>query len=356
MKACLTPGSGPTFHPFILRASEDVALKDRIRGLIALLALLAFVVTACGSSTAEPASSAAQASTTTGAPSTTSAPGPETTTTTEVEGPFAVVEAANGTVEVAERPEAIVSLSPTATEMLFAIGAGSQVIAVDEFSYYPDEAPVTDLSGFTPNLEAIGAYEPDLVIVANDLDGIVGALDAVGVPVLLLPAAAQFSDVYDQMRTLGVATGSVESAEQAASTLEADIQSAIDAAGTRAQGLAVYHELDPTLYSITSSTFIGLVYEAFGLENIADPADVDGFGYPQLSAEYVIEADPDLVFVTDCCGDTSETVAERPGWDNVSAVANGSITVVDDDVSSRWGPRLVEFFRAVSDAIVSLDR
>ena len=65
-------------------------------------------------------------------------------------------------------------------------------------------------------------------------------------------------------------------------------------------------------------------------------------------------ADPDLVFVTDCCGDTPETVAERPGWDNVSAVRNGAVTVVDDDVSSRWGPRLDEFFQTVSDAIVRL--
>jgi iron complex transport system substrate-binding protein len=321
-----------------------------------MVATLTLVVTACGTTT----SSVTTSSVTTSAveqPPTTTATSTEapTTTASEPGGPFAQVEAANGTVEIPARPEAIVSLSPTGTEMLFEIGAGDQVVAVDEFSYYPDAAPVTDLSGFTPNLEAIGAYAPDLVVVANDLDGIVGALDAVGVPVLLLPAAVEFSDVYEQLRTLGDATGNAESAAAAAVTLESEIQAAIDAAGTRADGLTVYHELDPTLYSITSTTFIGMVYEAFGLENIADPADVDGFGYPQLSAEYVIEADPDLIFVTDCCGDTPDTVAERPGWDNVSAVSRGAVTVVDDDVSSRWGPRLVEFFRAVSEAIVGLD-
>ena len=357
MKACLVPGLGLTFHPFILRTPEDVVLKNsnRIGGLIGPLVALALIVAACGASTADTTITVGQVAETTSTPPTSAAPAAETSTTA-AQGPFAVVEAANGVVELAARPEAIVSLSPTATEMLFAIGAGDQVVAVDEFSYYPEEAPVTDLSGFTPNLEAIGAYAPDLVVVANDLDGIVGALDAVGVPVLLLPAAAGFTDVYDQMRTLGVATGNVDTAEEAASTLEAEIQAAIDAAGTSAVGLSVYHELDPTLYSITSTTFIGLVYEAFGLENIADPADSDGFGYPQLSAEYVIEADPDLIFVTDCCGDTPGTVSERPGWDNVSAVRNGAVTVVDDDVSSRWGPRLDEFFQAVSDAIVGLDR
>jgi iron complex transport system substrate-binding protein len=358
MKACLVPGPGLAFHPFILRTSEDVALREsnRIGWSGALLALV-ILTAACGSTSADATSQPDPAPVT--APPTTAAPSPETTATTtlsEPRAPFATVEAANGTVVITARPEAIVSLSPTATEMLFAIGAGAQVVAVDEFSYYPDGAPVTDLSGFTPNLEAIGAYAPNLVVVANDLDGIVGALDAVGIPVLLLPAAVEFGDVYAQLRTLGLATGNVDSAEEAASTLESEIKAAIDAAGTRADGLTVYHELDPTLYSVTSTTFIGLVYEAFGLENIADPADVDGFGYPQLSAEYVIEADPDLIFVTDCCGDTPETVAERPGWDNVSAVSRGAVTVVDDDVSSRWGPRLVEFFQAVSDTIVGLDR
>ena len=325
-------------------------MKNPNRASRVLIAALTLVLTACGATTTGTTTSplAEPTATTT----TTETP---TTTIVEAGGPFATVEAANGTVEIPAPPEAIVSLSPTATEMLFEIGAGDQVVAVDEFSYYPDEAPVTDLSGFTPNLEAIGAYAPDLVVVANDLDGIVGALDAVGVPVLLLPAAVEFGDVYEQLRTLGVATGNAESADEAAVTLESEIRAAVDAAGTRADGLTVYHELDPTLYSITSTTFIGLVYEAFGLENIADPADVDGFGYPQLSAEYVIEADPDLIFVTDCCGDTPDTVAERPGWDNVSAGGRRAVTVVDDDVSSRWGPRLVEFFRAVSDAIVELD-
>ncbi|HEY5652368.1 MAG TPA: ABC transporter substrate-binding protein [Acidimicrobiia bacterium] len=278
-----------------------------------------------------------------------------TTTAPAADEPFATVEAGNGVVEIPKRPTAIVSLSPTATEMLFAIGAGDQVVAVDEFSYYPEEAPVTDLSGFTPNLESIGAYAPDLVVVSNDLDGIVGALEAVDIPVLLLPAAVEFADVFDQMRTLGAATGNLGAAAEAAATLEAEIQAAIDDAGSLADGLTVYHELDPTLYSITSDTFIGRVYGAFGLVNIADPADAEGFGYPQLSAEYVIEANPELIFVTDCCGDTPDTVAQRPGWDNITAVERGAVTVVDSDVSSRWGPRIVQFFRAISDVIVGLN-
>ena len=279
----------------------------------------------------------------------------ETTVTTD-SGPFAVVEAANGTVEIPERPDAVVSLSPTATEMLFAIGAGTQVVAVDEFSYYPEEAPVTDLSGFTPNLEAIASYEPDLVVVSNDTDGIVAALGEVGVPALLLPAAVTFDDVYGQIRALGIATGNVESAETVATDLESEIEELIRGVGDRGEGLTVYHELDSTLYSVTSITFVGQVYEAFGLENIADAADVDGFGYPQLSSEYVLEQDPDLIVITDCCGDTPETVGERPGWDSISAVRNDAVAVVDSDVASRWGPRTSEFIRIVADVIGDLER
>ena len=342
-------------------------MKNRTRsriGWIAPLLALALALSACGGESTAATTTVPAAPTTTEATTetpTTETPTTETptteapTTTVANEGPFATVEAANGIVEIPSRPTSIVSLSPTATEMLFAIGAGEQVVAVDEFSYYPEEAPVTDLSGFTPNLEAIGAYGPDLVVVSNDTDGIVGALTGVGVPVLLLPAAVEFSDVSDQMRTLGVATGNVDAAEVAARDFAADIQAAIDDAGDLAEGMNVYHELDPTLYSVTSDTFVGRVYAAFGLVNIADAADVDGFGYPQLSAEYVIEADPDLVFVTDCCGDTPETVADRPGWDNISAIESGAVIVVGSDISSRWGPRLGQFFRAISDTIVEME-
>lgn len=312
--------------------------------------LLLLVLGACAApeTATEPTPSTAAQSVATSAPEV-------NPTSTAAEAAFAVVEAANGTVAIVERPDAIISLSPSATEMLFAVGAGDQVIAVDEFSYHPAEAPVTDLSGFTPNLESIGALEPDLVVVSNDIDGIVGALNEVGIPVLLLPAAVTFDDVYDQVLTLGAATGHDDEAADVAGSLEREIQSAIADAGDLARGLKVYHELDNTLYSITSQTFIGLVYEAFGLDNIADEADSDGSGYPQLSAEYVIDADPDLIFLTDCCGDTAAGVAERPGWDNISAVRSGAVTVVDSDVSSRWGPRLVLFFRSVSDAIVGLN-
>ena len=122
------------------------------------------------------------------------------------------------------------------------------------------------------------------------------------------------------------------------------------------QGISVYHELDPTLYSATSKTFIGQVYSSLGLKNIADAADSLGFGYPQLSAEYVVSSSPDIIVLADTvgCGQKASTVAARPGWDRISAVRTGSIVRIHDSIASRWGPRLVSYYRAMSSALTRL--
>ncbi|MEX1043787.1 MAG: ABC transporter substrate-binding protein, partial [Acidimicrobiia bacterium] len=174
---------------------------------------------------------------------------------------------------------------------------------------------------------------------------------------LVLPAATVIEDAYQQIRTLGEVTGFVDDAESLASTMQAEIEGLVAEVEIPAEPLTYYHELGSdgggSFYSVTSSTFIGEVFGAFGLENIADPADTDGFGYPVLSVEFIIEADPDLIFFTNCCGDTPETIAARPGWESISAVSSGSLYELDDDLASRWGPRLVEFFRLVADALSS---
>lgn len=317
---------------------------------VAYLAALGLVVAGCGGATAvEVGPDDVQS-----AAATRVAPTAPTRTTGTKPPPFAVVDVANGQVVIEHRPEAIISLSPTASEMLFAIGAGDQVVAVDEYSNYPAEAPITDLSGFTPNLEAIASYGPDMVVVGNDVDGLVASLNDVGIPTLFLPAAVTFDDVYEQVRDLGVATGNETNAVGLADELSQEIEQLVAEAGPLGAGLRVYHELDPTLYSVTSVTFIGLVYSSFGLENIADSADPDGFGYPQLSAEYILEANPDLIFLTDCCGGDTSTVSERAGWDSIGAVQHGAIAVLDADTASRWGPRLVEFIRVVAQTIIGL--
>lgn len=254
------------------------------------------------------------------------------------------------------RPERIVSLSATATEILFAIGAGDEVVAVDEYSTYPPEAPVTDLSGLDPSIEAITAYDPDLVVVSFDPGDLVAGLDAVGVTTIVQDAAATLDDTYDQIAQLGVATGHRTEAADLVDEMQAQLEEIVAALPEEAKGLTYYHELDPTYFTATSSTFIGSVYALLGLENIADTADGAESGYPQLSAEYIIEADPDLIFLADtkCCDATAESVAQRPGWETISAVTNGGVVELDDDVASRWGPRIMDYLRAVADGVTEL--
>lgn len=251
--------------------------------------------------------------------------------------------------------ERIVSISPSATEMLFAIGAGERVVAVDDLSDYPEDAPMTELSGWSPNIEAIAAYEPDLVVLQAGSE-VVESLEALGITVLNQGAPSDFEGVYARFTELGAATGLEAQAAEFVESMRADIAALVENAPASG-GLTYYHELDETLFSVTSGTFIGEVYGLFGLVNVADPADADGsaFGYPQLSEEYLVDADPYLIFLADtiCCAQSAETVASRPGWDQLSAVRQGRVIELDDDIASRWGPRLVEFIAAISEALTA---
>lgn len=260
------------------------------------------------------------------------------------------IHAANGDIVIKSKPTRIVSLSPTGTEDLFAVGAGSQVIAVDNDSNYPKSAPHTTLSGYTPNVEAIAGYNPDLVVVSNDIDGVVESLQKLGVTVLLEPAADTIAQAYDEIRQLGAATGHAPEATKVVSGMETSLTTILRSVPKSNRHLSVYDELDPTYYSATSSTFIGRIFKLFGFRNIADAADTTHSGYPQLNAEYIVSSNPAIVVLADtvCCGQSAKTVASRPGWSGISAVKNGRVVAVNDDVASRWGPRIVDFARAIA--------
>ncbi|WP_214416665.1 ABC transporter substrate-binding protein [Sphaerisporangium fuscum] len=281
------------------------------------------------------------------------APTPTTpAASTEGAGFPVTVQAGNGSVTIAEKPRQIISLSPTATETLFAIGAGSQVTAVDSLSNYPAEAPKTDLSSFKPNAEAIIAKKPDLVVLSNDIGGVVAALTKVGVPVLLEPAATKLDESYDQIADLGAATGNKAKADEVVQGMKQQLDQ-LAAQAPKDKKLTYYHELDSTPYSVTSSTFAGQIYALFGLTNIADKAPDPAGGYPKLSSEFVAKSDPDLVFLADtkCCGQSKETLAKRPGWGGLTAIKKDRVVQLDDDIASRWGPRVVDFAKAVDEAV-----
>ncbi|MCK0090304.1 ABC transporter substrate-binding protein [Rhodococcus sp. HNM0563] len=249
-------------------------------------------------------------------------------------------------------PQAIVSLSPTTTEMLYAVGAGDQVVAVDDQSDHPEGVPVTDLSGYNPNVEAILGYDPDLVVATDDNGDLVAGLENAGVEVLMLPAAVTIDDTYAQLEQVGAATGHVGDAAELVAQMQTEIDEIVASVPEREAPLRYYHELDNTYYSVTDDTYIGQIYSMLGLTSIATGGD----GYPQLSSEFIVEQNPDLIFLADsqCCGVTPETVGERAGWAELTAVRDGQVHVLDEDIASRWGPRIVDLVRELAAIVVAV--
>jgi len=267
------------------------------------------------------------------------------------------VTASNGKVTIKAKPDRIISLSPTATEDLYAVGAGSQVVAVDSDSDYPASAPKTSLSGLTPNIEAIAKYRPDLVIAAENTGGLVSGLTRLGVPVLIEPAAASLDGAYAQIGQIGQATGHQAQARQTVATMKSQIAADVEQAGSSHKDLTYYWELSANpYYSATSGTFIGQIVSLFGLKNIADAANKasDG-GYPELSEEYIVAARPQIIFLADNQpadgGQTLAVVAGRPGWSGIPAVKDHQIIGLNDDIASRWGPRLPQLVAEIAQAV-----
>jgi iron complex transport system substrate-binding protein len=256
---------------------------------------------------------------------------------------------------IEKAPISLVSLSPSATEIIFAIEAGNQVIAVDSLSNYPETAPISELNSFDPNVESILAFNPDLVILnlnSMKVNEVREALGKLGIPVLLEQAPSDINGVYEEIRIIGAATGKVENAEKLIEQMQAS-RAAILESVKDVSGVKFFHELDNTLYSATSSTFIGSVYKDFGLSNIADGAEgADQSGYPQISAEYLVSENPALIFLADAqYGETIDVVKNRAGWSEIDAVKNNKVIELPADIPSRWGPRIIDFYQIVADAL-----
>lgn len=264
---------------------------------------------------------------------------------------------AAGKVTIKARPHAIISLSPTATEMLYALGAGSQVKAVDMYSDYPPSAPRTKLTGLQPNVEAIVADKPDLVVVSNGAAALAKRLSPFSIPVLDLPAPTGLSGVYSEFSQLGQATGHAAAAQHEDASLRTQLTHIAASVPHQAKPLTYYYELDPTHYSLTSATFVGKLLGMLGMKSIADTASraAAAGGYPQLSSEFVLKAQPDYIVLADtvCCHQSAASVARRPGWSTLSAVRNGHVIALNDDIASRWGPRIVDLLRTVAASLHS---
>jgi len=263
------------------------------------------------------------------------------------------VKIGDTTVHVAQQPNSIVILGPALTETVYAIGAGEQVKAVDKLSNYPAEAKKSDLDAFSPNVEAIAGMSPDLVLVSSDQGDIVKKLTALKIPVALLTAPVDLDGVYAQIEQIGELTGNDAKASEVAATTKSRVEAAVALAqGTTAK--TYYWEVDSTFFSITSETFAGTVLGQFGLTSIADkaPGADKSYGYPQLSAEFILDADPDVIFAP---GGDAAAIRRRSGWDVVRAVKDeAGIIVLDNDLASRWGPRVADLAESIAAGLAKI--
>jgi len=262
------------------------------------------------------------------------------------------------TTKIAKKPTKIISLSPSATEILYAIGAKSQILAVDNLSNYPAGAPLSEISAFEPSVETILAKKPDLVLLSIDstkAPQIRSALLQLGIPVLMEKAPATLDDVYAENTLLGKVTDRADGAAKLNASMAKSIKDVL-AKAKKSSRIRIFHELDDTYYSVTSNTFIGRVYKDFGAVNIADAASgADSSGYPQLSAEYLLKSDPQVIFLADAqYGVTAQSVSKRAGWSQISAVKNQKIVELPADIPSRWGPRLVDFYKLIGASLAKV--
>jgi iron complex transport system substrate-binding protein len=323
-----------------------------LAGAVAATAALAACGSSGGSSSAPASSAASPAAASSAAGSGAAAASPSASVAFPV-----TVTAQNGAVTLTSAPARIVSLDPTATEDLYAVGAGRQVVAADADSNYPAGVPKTSLSGLTPNLEAIARYNPALVVAAQDSGGLVSGLKKLGIPVLIEPAAATLTDAYAQIGQIGQATGHPAQAATVVAGMKQQIAATVARAGSAHQGLTYYLEVSANpYYSVTSTTFLGQVAGLFGLKNIADKAGKSASGgYPQLTPEFIVTAKPQLILLTDNQasdgGQSPAIVARRPGWSAIPAVAGHEVIGLNDDVASRWGPRLPQLVAEIAAAV-----
>jgi len=262
--------------------------------------------------------------------------------------PLAVPSTDGRTVTLTKAPERIVSLSPGSTEILFAIGAGGAVVGTDRFSDFPEQVkalPRIDYSN--PNVEAVAALRPDLVIAATRQRTLVPTFEQAGFRILLLEEPSTVTGVIERVRLIGGIVDRVGPAEEMAGRMQARVAAVTDKVKGLSAGPRVYHEIDPKRFSAAPSSFVGDLYTLLKARNVA-PAGASAF--PQMSDEAIIQADPEVIVLGDgqFPGGTPDDVKRRPGWTVITAVKNDRVYAVEDSLVSRPGPRIVEGLEQVA--------
>ncbi|NNJ11827.1 cobalamin-binding protein [Chloroflexales bacterium ZM16-3] len=280
---------------------------------------------------------------------------PATEVPTAAPAGIQITDALGRQVSLPATAQRIVSLAPSATEILFAVGAGPQVVGDTSYCNYPPEADaLPEIGGFsakTISIESIVALSPDLVIGGSTAQASVAdALEAVGIPTLIFDPTT-FEDVYSNIQQVGYVTGHAQDAAAVVSSMQdriAAVQAKVAGIPTDQRPSVFYEVFDEPLMSAGPGTFIGQMIGMAGATSIfADATEA----YPQVSAEAVVDRDPAVIVGPSSHGDklTPDQVSARPGWANISAVRAGRIYLIDGDMASRPGPRLAD----VLDALVA---
>ncbi len=273
--------------------------------------------------------------------------------------PMSFTDGLGRSVTLVSPAKRVVSMAPSNTEILYAIGAGSQVVGRDEFSDYPAEAknlPSVGGSFSKFNNEAIVNLKPDLVLAAEiNTPEQVQALQELGLRVYYLSNPKDMDGLYANLKTVAKLTGHETEADKLAESLKGRVKTVTDKIASVSEKPSVFYELDSTdpnaPYTAGPGTFIDMLIGMGGGKNIADP---NGPAWAQLSLEQIIVLDPKIILLGDAAyGATPESVGQRAGWGGLEAVKNGRVYPFDDNLVSRPGPRLVDGLEALAKVLHS---
>lgn len=255
--------------------------------------------------------------------------------------PLTVKRSDGKTLVIKSQPKRIISLSAGTTEIFYAIGAQSQLVATDKYSDYPEEAKsTTKLDAFRPSPEAITGLTPDLIVIPDNQKQIVETLDGLGAPVLYLTVPGSIVDLLQQIQFYGDVTGHPAEAQKVAAGMRARIDTVQRKLADLQKGPRTYHEVDAKLYSAAPNSFVGDLYTLLQAQNIIPRGDKP---YPQVSQEFIVSMDPEVIVLADAAfGETVDNVKARSGWAAISAVQNSRVFAIDDNLVSRPGPRIVD--------------
>ena len=294
----------------------------RVRSLFAVLAVLLFLLVACG-----------------GLPATVAIPAPSAS----AHFPLVVTDDRGKQVTFAGPVQRIVSVAPSATEIVFAIGAGDRIVAVDDFSDFPAEAKaLPKVGGFRASPERILSFAPDVVLAVPTGD-LAPTLESQGQRVLVFDPP-DIEAVYRNIAQIGAILGRDAGARDLVDRMRTRISAVADRAKTASARPRVLHEIDasdPTkIYVAGPGNFINAMIQTAGGTNVAASA---GSQYPQLSSEEIVRSDPEVIVLSDASFSASPAVVSaRAGWSSVAAVRNGRVYPIDPDIVSRAGPRLAD--------------